>query len=67
VSVRIAGESVERLRARIGELVARFEVGAVDFETVKSHVAAWRGHAMQGHTRALRERVMSEFVFVRRS
>ena len=67
VSVRIADESVERFRARMGELVARYAVGTVEFDTVKSHIAAWRGHAMQGHTRALCEKVMSEFVFVRPS
>ncbi len=66
VSVRIADESVERFRASMALLRARFEVGAAGGREVHDRVAAWLGHARQGHTRALCQKVLSEFVFVRR-
>jgi hypothetical protein len=37
----------------------------VDGRAVRERVAAWMGHARQGHTRALCANVLSEFVFVR--
>ncbi len=67
VAVRIADASVDRFRERMGDLVARYAVDAVEAETVRSHIAAWMGHAGHGHTRALCETVLSEFVFVRTS
>ena len=66
VAVHLADESVERFRARMAEIMARYEVGAVEPEEVRSRVMAWRGHAMHGHTRALCRKVLDELVFVRR-
>jgi hypothetical protein len=66
-SVHLADEAVERFRARMAELVARYEVGAVEPEEVRSRVMAWRGHAMHGHTHALCRKVLDELVFVRKT
>lgn len=47
---------------------ARYMDDVVVFDDDRTRLeAAWRGHAMHGHTRALCEKVMGEFVFSRRS
>lgn len=66
VAVRIADESVERFRQRMADLQLAYSVGAVDAGTVRSHIAAWMGHAGHGHTRALCRSVLAETAFVRR-
>ena len=66
VAVRLADASIERFRQRMAGLVLLYEAGAVDASVVRSHVAAWLGHAKHGHTRGLCEQVLAEFTFVRR-
>lgn len=60
---RLVRGNVIRFRGRLKEMRASYSAGRMTWDDVKQRVRAWIGHASQGDTWVLRERLLAEFAF----
>jgi hypothetical protein len=60
---RLVRGNVIRFRRRMREMQAAYSAGRMTWDDVEQRVQAWIGHASQGNTWRLRERMLGEFAF----
>lgn len=65
VHIRLRHDNVVRMRRRVRRLRALFAAGALDLDDITARIRAWLAHARHGHTRALLDRELSRWSFVR--
>jgi len=60
---RLVRGNVKRFRRRMKEMRAGYAAGRMTWDDVEQRVQAWIGHASQGNTWMLRERLLGQFAF----
>ena len=60
---RLVRCNVIRFRRRMKEMQAAYSAGRMTWDDVEQRVQAWIGHASQGDTWVLRERLLGQFAF----
>jgi retron-type reverse transcriptase len=64
VTVRLAAETVSRMRARMRTLMRLSAAGLADASAIRPRVVSWLAHAAHGHTRTLVAQQLSQLRFV---
>jgi retron-type reverse transcriptase len=63
----VARDNIQRMRRRLRRMSDAFQAGELSFAQVRDRIVSWIGHVRHADSHRLRERLLGEFSFARRS